>query len=97
MSFEKIFEVCQDRLQAIFLFLSMLELVQLNYMNILIGEGRNNFILEYNQEKPEDPLDDDLFSDDSDGSDGGGDRPADGIRPSDKGGLFPGFLDASAN
>src|SRR6201991_4413335 len=45
MSFEKIFEVCRDRLQAIFLFLSMLELVQLNYMNILIGEGRNNFVL----------------------------------------------------
>jgi len=97
MSFEKIFEICQDRLQAIFLFLSMLELVQLNYMNILIGEGRNNFILEYNEEKPEDPLDDDLFSDDSDRPDGGGDRPADGIRPSDQGGLFPGFLDASAN
>src|SRR5882757_186026 len=79
MSFEKIFEVCQDRLQAIFLFLSMLELVQLNYMNILIGEGRNNFILEYNEEKPEDPLDESLFNDDNDGPDGG-DRPADGIR-----------------
>jgi segregation and condensation protein A len=97
ISFEKIFEICRDRLQAIFLFLSMLELVQLNYMNILIGEGRNNFILEYNDEKPEDPLDESLFSDDSDKPDGGSDRPADGVRPSDQGGLFPGFLDASAN
>jgi segregation and condensation protein A len=97
MSFDKIFEICRDRLQAIFLFLSMLELVQLNYMNILIGEGRNNFIIEYNEEKPEDPLDDSLFSDDSDGPDDGDDRPADGVRPSDQGGLFPGFLDASAN
>jgi segregation and condensation protein A len=58
LSFEKLFEVCQDRLQAIFLFLSMLELVQLNYMNILIGEGRNNFIVEYNPDKPEDPEED---------------------------------------
>jgi segregation and condensation protein A len=55
LSFEKLFEVCRDRLHAIFLFLSMLELVQANYMNILIGEGRNNFIVEYNPDKPEDP------------------------------------------
>jgi segregation and condensation protein A len=55
LSFEKIFEVCENRLHAIFLFLSMLELVQQNYMNILIGEGRNNFILEFNTERPDDP------------------------------------------
>src|ERR1700754_1108597 len=97
MSFEKIFEVCQDRLQAIFLFLSMLELVQLNYMNILIGEGRNNFVVEYNEEKPEDPLDASLFDNDSNGPHDDGDRPADGVKPGNQGGLFPGFLDASAN
>lgn len=54
MSFEKIFEVCQDRIHAIFLFLSMLELVQLKYMNIIIGEGRNNFIIEFNENREED-------------------------------------------
>ena len=48
--FEKIISGCQDRIQAIFLFLSILELIQQRYMNILIGEGRNNFILEYNPE-----------------------------------------------
>lgn len=48
--FEKIISDCQDRIQAIFLFLSILELIQQRYMNILIGEGRNNFILEYNPE-----------------------------------------------
>lgn len=53
MSFENIFEVCQDRIHAIFLFLSLLELVQQKYMNILIGEGRNNFILEWNDERVE--------------------------------------------
>jgi segregation and condensation protein A len=48
--FEKIIGNCENRIHAIFLFLSILELVQLGYMNILIGEGRNNFILEYNEE-----------------------------------------------
>jgi segregation and condensation protein A len=50
--FEKIIESCENRIHAIFLFLSILELVQQGYMNILIGEGRNNFILEYNEESP---------------------------------------------
>jgi len=48
--FEKIIASCENRIHAIFLFLSILELVQLGYMNILIGEGRNNFILEFNAE-----------------------------------------------
>ena len=48
--FSKIVEVCENRIHAIFLFLSILELVQLGYMNILVGEGRNNFILEHNEE-----------------------------------------------
>ena len=50
--FEKIIESCENRIHAIFLFLSILELVQQGYMNILIGEGRNNFILEHNEESP---------------------------------------------
>lgn len=50
LSFEKIFDVCEDRLHAIFLFLNMLELIQQNYMSIITGEGRNNFIIEYNPE-----------------------------------------------
>ncbi len=51
LSFEKIFEVCEDRIHAIFLFLSLLELVQQKYMLILTGEGRNNFILEWNENR----------------------------------------------
>jgi segregation and condensation protein A len=58
LSFERLFVICNDRLHAIFLFLSMLELVQLNYMSILIGEGRNNFIVEYNADRPSDPMED---------------------------------------
>jgi len=49
LSFEKVFEGVENRVHAIFTFLSMLELVQQKYMRILIGEGRNNFIVEYNE------------------------------------------------
>ena len=53
LAFENIFEVCQNRIHAIFLFLSLLELVQQKYMAILIGEGKNNFIVEWNDERVE--------------------------------------------
>jgi len=56
MSFEKVFDICQDRLHAIFLFLTVLELVQQSYLAIIIGEGKNNFIIEFNDERPEDQL-----------------------------------------
>lgn len=54
VSFEKIFEVCENRIHAIFLFLSLLELVQMRYMSLLTGEGRNNFIVEWNEHRDED-------------------------------------------
>ena len=59
VSFEKIFEKCNDRIQAIFIFLSMLELIQLHFMSIITGEGKNNFIIEWNEnrEKPSDVSD----------------------------------------
>jgi len=53
LSFEKIFEVCEDRIHAIFIFLNMLELVQQKYLQIITGEGRNNFIIEYNENREE--------------------------------------------
>jgi segregation and condensation protein A len=53
LSFEKIFDTCENRLHAIFTFLSMLELVQAKYFHILIGEGRNNFIVEWNENRTE--------------------------------------------
>ena len=55
VSFEKVFEICENRIHAIFLFLSMLELVQQSYMMILSGEGRNNFIIEWNENRVADP------------------------------------------
>ena len=50
-SFEKIFEICNDRIHALFLFLSLLELSQQKYLIIISGEGRNNFIVEYNESR----------------------------------------------
>lgn len=49
LSFEKIFTACDNRVHAIFLFLSLLELVQQKFLKIVIGEGKNNFIIEYNE------------------------------------------------
>lgn len=49
--FEKIFETCENRIHAIFLFLNILELIQGKYINILLGEGMNNFILEFNESR----------------------------------------------
>ena len=54
VSFEKIFEICENRIHAIFLFLSLLELVQLRFISLLTGEGRNNFIIEWNENREQD-------------------------------------------
>jgi segregation and condensation protein A len=49
ISFEKIFENAENRVHAIFLFLSLLELIQQKFLKIIVGEGMNNFIIEYNE------------------------------------------------
>jgi segregation and condensation protein A len=49
LSFERVFDNIENRVQAIFIFLSMLELVQGKFLHIMIGEGKNNFIVEYNE------------------------------------------------
>jgi segregation and condensation protein A len=53
MAFERVFEVCEDRIHAIFLFLSLLELIQQKFMTIMVGDGRNNFIIEWNEDRKE--------------------------------------------
>jgi segregation and condensation protein A len=53
LSFERIFEACENKIHAIFFFLNMLELVQQKYLEIMIGEGRNNFIVEFNENREE--------------------------------------------
>ena len=55
VSFEKVFDICRDRVHALFLFLSLLELSQQKYMRLVVGEGRNNFIIEWNENREEDP------------------------------------------
>ena len=57
VSFEKIFDECNDRIHALFLFLSLLELSQQRYMRLLVGEGKNNFIVEWNETRDQDLID----------------------------------------
>jgi segregation and condensation protein A len=57
VSFEKIFDECNDRIHALFLFLSLLELSQQRYMRLLVGEGKNNFIVEWNDTRDQDLID----------------------------------------
>jgi segregation and condensation protein A len=57
MPFEKLFDVVENRIHAIFLFLSLLELSQQRYMTLLVGEGKNNFIVEWNESREEDAED----------------------------------------
>jgi segregation and condensation protein A len=54
VAFEKVFDICQDRVHALFLFLSILELAQQKYMRLSVGEGRNNFIIEWNENREDD-------------------------------------------
>jgi len=49
VSFGNFFDKVENRVHAIFIFLSILELVQEKFLRIVIGEGRNNFIIEYNE------------------------------------------------
>jgi len=57
VAFETVFAQCQNRIHAIFTFLAMLELIQQKHLAILVGSGRNNFIIEWN------PLRDELAVD----------------------------------
>ena len=57
MPFEQLFDICENRIHAIFFFLSLLELVQQQFMALLVGEGINNFIVEWNENRePDLPL-----------------------------------------
>lgn len=52
LSFDKLLSQSENRIHVIFTFLSLLELVQQKFLNILIGNGRNNFIIEKNEDAP---------------------------------------------
>jgi len=57
VTFEKVFAICENRIHAIFLFLSLLELSQQRYMKLIMGEGRNNFIVEWNENREQEIAD----------------------------------------
>jgi segregation and condensation protein A len=54
VAFETLFGQCETRIHAIFTFLAMLELIQQKYFGILVGTGRNNFIIEWNENREQD-------------------------------------------
>jgi segregation and condensation protein A len=56
VSFEKIFDISENRIHAIFLFLNMLELIQQKYFYIITGAGINNFIVEFNENRQEEEV-----------------------------------------
>jgi segregation and condensation protein A len=64
VAFEKVFEVCQDRIHAIFLFLSILELTQQKFMKLMVAEGKNNFIVEWNDKREEELKEEGLTDED---------------------------------
>jgi segregation and condensation protein A len=66
LSFEKIFDVCDNKIHAIFLFLSILELAQQKYMRLSVGPGMNNFIVEWNENREEDLVAETTISNDGD-------------------------------
>jgi segregation and condensation protein A len=43
VAFDKLFEVCKDKIHAVFIFLAMLELIQLQIISLKLGNGANNF------------------------------------------------------
>lgn len=66
--FETIFSQCENRIHAIFTFLAMLELIQQKFFSILVGTGRNNFILEWNENQESE---ENVKSEGEDGADAG--------------------------
>lgn len=44
-SFAEIFDACESKIHAVFIFLGMLELIQQQIVSIVLGEGNNNFWL----------------------------------------------------
>jgi segregation and condensation protein A len=53
IAFEAIFNACETRIHAIFNFLAILELTQQRFISVLMGEGRNNFMIEWCEEQPD--------------------------------------------
>lgn len=56
VAFETVFSQCENRIHVIFTFLALLELAQQRYLGLLVGTGRNNFIIEWNQNREEETV-----------------------------------------
>lgn len=49
-AFKVVFDLCDNKIHAIFTFLALLDLLQLQVLSIVIGEGVNNFWIARNEE-----------------------------------------------
>ncbi|MDI9337936.1 MAG: segregation/condensation protein A [Alphaproteobacteria bacterium] len=56
LNFEKLFETVENRLHAVFCFLNLLDFIQQKFIKIYVGEGINNFIIEWNKDYEKDIL-----------------------------------------
>jgi segregation and condensation protein A len=54
LSFEQIFLECKEKIHAIFVFLALLDVLQMGEANVLIGEGANNFWITQKESNTED-------------------------------------------
>jgi segregation and condensation protein A len=52
IAFEKIMLASESRIHIIFNFLAILELTQMQHIGIIVGEGRNNIIIEWMEQQP---------------------------------------------
>lgn len=52
-AFENLFDMCENRVHAIYQFLSILELVQEKLLKIIVGEGFNNFWIDISESAAE--------------------------------------------
>lgn len=53
VSFTDLFTHCDNRMHAVFVFLSVLELIQIRIVNLFLGTGYNNFFLSSIETNPE--------------------------------------------
>ena len=60
LDFDKLFDVAENRLHAIFLFLNLLELIQQKLVKIMLGESMNSFLVEWNEAAVDDAFKDQL-------------------------------------
>jgi segregation and condensation protein A len=61
VTFERLFDKVENRIHAIFTFLSMLELIQEQMLTIVVGEGYNNFWIRPKTDEEKNPAEEEII------------------------------------